>query len=365
MKRNILSVLVVCGILFSSQISYTKPIVIRIHCWKDYSKPYLNKFKKIIKRKYNKDIKVVITLASNPKAFWDVSRGKIADIITPAHNLFKSKNSIFITKKIVLPVNLNNIPNYKFILSNLQKNRFVTIKDQVYGVPYTMGSYGLAYNSKKVKEPSSWNVLWEDKNKNKYTISKDYSDCNIYITALSLGIEYKSIYSFNKILKKITLFKFQEKLNKLSRNSFSKWTGTANYKEFHNLSYAATWGYAVAKANKNGGKWKMANPHEGTTMWVDHWSITQAVKGDKLKKRLCEEWINYCLSPEPQIGSIRNWGVSPVVSNINRLLTKEEIITFKVGNVKYWKSISLWENQNRDTTEAYKSLWKRAMYLSK
>ncbi|MCP4355604.1 MAG: extracellular solute-binding protein, partial [Proteobacteria bacterium] len=323
MKRYILSVLVVCGILFSSQISYTKPTVIRIHCWKDYSKPYLDSFQKLIKRKYKKDIKVVITITSNPVEFWDVSRGETADLITPAHNLLKSKNSIFITKKIVLPVNLNNIPNYKFIMPNLQRDRFVTYDNKVYAVPYTMGSYGLAYNSKKVKEPLSWNVLWDDKNKNKYTISKDYPDCNIYITALSFGVDYKSIYSFNKILKKTTLFKFQEKLNKLSRNSFSKWTGTADYKQFPVLSYATTWGYAVAKANKNGGKWKMATPREGTTMWVDHWSITQAVKGNKFKKRLCEEWINYCLSPEPQIGAIRNWGVSPVVSNINRLLTKD------------------------------------------
>ncbi len=346
-------------------VSFAEHITIRIHCWKGYSKPYTGQFLELVKKKYKKDIRLVITNVSNPEEFWDVSRRSKADLISPAHNILKSRNGVFINKGIVLPVNLKNIPNYKFLLPILQRNKFVTENGKIYGVPYTMGSYGLAYNSKKVKKPESWQVLWNEKNKKTYTISQDYPDCNIYITALVLGADYNVLYNYNKLMKQIPLLEFQKKLNMLSINSFSMWKGTADYKEFPSLSYAATWGYAVVKANKNGGDWKMATPIEGSTMWIDHWVITQSVKDNLLKKVLCEEWINYCLSPNLQVGAIRNWGVSPVVSNIENLLTEDEIQIFKVGDIQYWKTLSLWENQGFDTVYGYKNLWGRALNIQK
>jgi len=342
------------------QIAASKDMTLRIHCWEGYAKPYVKNFVELVKKKYKIDIQLKITNVSNPEEFWQLSRGKMVDLISPAHNIPKSPSWAYVNGKVALPVNLDNVPRYKDLLPMLQKNEFVTQNDQVYAVPYTMGPYGLGYNAEKVKKPDSWNVLWEKASEGYYTISKDYPDCNIYVSSLVLGADYDDLYNYDRLFKKISKKDIQKKLNLLAKNSGSLWQGTANPDEFSHLKYAATWGYAVAKANAKGLKWKMAKPREGSTMWVDHWLITYAVK-DPLKKKLCEEWINYCLGPELQVGVIRNWGVSPVVTSIKHLITPSEIETFNVADNDYWKTLSLWKFQKKRTKNAYSIFWKNAI----
>jgi len=342
------------------QMAVSKEMTIRIHCWEGYAKPYVKNFVKMVKEKHNIDIHLKITNVSDPNEFWELSRGKKVDLISPAHNIPRSPSWKFVKGKVALPINLSNVPRYKELLSMLQKNEFVTLNDKVYAVPYTMGPYGLGYNAEKVKEPESWNVLWEKGSEGFYSISKDYPDCNIYVSSLVLGAGYDDLYNVAHLFKKISKKNIENKLNGLAKNAGSLWQGTANPDEFGRLKYAATWGYAVAKANANGLKWKMAKPREGSTMWVDHWLITFAVK-DPLKKQLCEEWINYCLGPELQVGVIRNWGVSPVVTSINHLLTKSEVETFNVADNDYWKTLSLWKFQEKRTKNTYGILWKNAI----
>ncbi len=343
-----------------ASIAPAEDLTIRIHCWEKYAKPYVAGFKKVIKSKYNKDIEVIITSVSNPSEFWELSRAKKVDIISPAHNIPKSRRWKFVQANVALPIDLENIPNYKHLLAVQQKNSFVTIKGRVFAVPYAIGHYGLAYNADKVKKPVSWSVLLEDNAMGKYSISRDYSDCNIYITALMLGASYDSLYDIDLLLSKVSKQEIQNILNKLATRAASLWEGTANPDEFSELSYAATWGYGVAEANRKGGNWKMAQPKEGATAWIDHWLITYAVEKDVFKKKICEEWINYCLSPDVQVGVIRNWGVSPVVVNIKNKITQKEINTFRVGDNKYWKALSYWENQNTRTSNFYQLLWKQA-----
>lgn len=359
LKCKFILIGVVAFVLMQSSIVFAKEITLNILCWEGYTKQYTANFIKLMKEKHKVDIKFNIKNISAPQEFWDAARPKKVDLISPAHNILKSDKWKFIKGRVALPIDLKNVPNYKNLLPMLQKNQFVTKGKDVFAVPYTMGPYGLCYNADKVPEPKSWDVLWSEKAKNKFSISKDYPSCNIYVTALVLGANYKEIYDFGVLSKKIGVAKLQKKLDVLGKNAFSLWAGTAQPDEFPKLSYATTWGYAVAAANAKGGNWKMANPKEGGTMWVDHWVITHAVKGDKFKKKICEEWINYCLSDQLQIGVVRNWGVSPVLSEVKGL-TAEEISVFNVGNDKYWESLSLWENQDNRTQNGFKVLWKKA-----
>ncbi len=359
------------SIAMKAEITGAEEITLRLHCWSGYSKPYVESFRKWIKGKYGVNIRMEITNVSDPIEFWHLSRSKQVDLISPAHNILRCSDWPFIDKQVAVPVDLGNIPNYQYLLPVLRRNEFVTVKGEVYGVPYTMGTYGLAYNTQKAEAPETWKVLWNESSKHSYTISKDYSDCNIYITALALGATYENLYDIEQMasvmglpylgLSQLQSSPFQKKLNALAANAYSLWQGTANPDEFDRLSYAATWGYAVQQANKKGLKWKMADPVEGTTMWVDHWVVTYAVKDDPFKKRLCEEWIDYCLGKDLQIGVIRNWGVSPVVTNINESLTQDEIDTFHVGDNEYWKSLSLWKNQSGRTKSIYNMLWGNAV----
>ena len=342
-----------------STAALSTEIPLRILCWQGYAQPYVVEFQRLIKRKYGIDITVQVSHVSSPADFWKLSRAKKVDLISPAHNLLKSNKWNYIQGKIALPLNLENIPNYRYLLQFLRTNSFVAEGEEVFGIPYAMGPYGLAYNADKVSAPDSWGVLWQEHAKKRFTLSKDYPDCNIYITALALGATYDELYDYDKLISHISKRKLERGVKQLIENAASFWVGTADYTEFSQLTYAATWGYAVAQANLHGGNWKMAYPEEGTTMWVDHWVITHSLKGQPLKKQLAEEWINYCLSNEVQLGVLRNWGVSPVVTNINDRLTPVEREIYKLGNNEYWKTLSLWQTQSTRTHNAYKNLWER------
>lgn len=338
-----------------------EPIVIRIHCWEGYAEPYVEGFKTKMREKHGVEVHLVITNVSDPGEFFEKARKKEVDLISPAHNIPKSRRWPFIDGNIALPLRLENIPHYVHVLSVLQKNPFVTKGEKVYGAPYTMGPYGLAYNTEKVaEEPTSWAVLWEEKNRGHYSVSLDYADCNIYTAALVLGASYEEIYDYGKLTARISPRELQAKLNDLARYAASLWVGTENAEEFGDLWYAAAWGVGVSRANAKGLQWKMAKPKEGTTFWVDHWVITYAVE-DEMKRLLCEEWIDYCLSPEIQVAMLRNWGTSPVVVNVKDRLTDEEIQTFNVGNNEYWKTLSLWQHQDVRTQNSYKLMWETAV----
>lgn len=352
--------LMVFGI-FHTSVAYAESVTLRILCWEGYAAPYVKGFQDLMQQKYNMDVQIEIEYVSSPDEFWQKSRAKKVDLISPAHNLLKSNKWRFAKSQVALPVDLKRIPNYQYVLPFLKYNHHVTENGKVYGIPYAMGPYGLAYNADKVEAPDSWGVLWKQNSKHNFTISRDYSDCNIYIAALILGAGYEYLYDYDRLMLRVDSKKLIQKVDQLVSNAASLWVGTVDYKDLEGLSYAATWGYGVVQANKYGGNWKMAQPKEGTTMWVDHWVMTYALKNKPLKKKLSEEWINYCLSPDVQISVIRNWGVSPVVSNINKYLTKEGLAVYRLCDDAYWRSLLLKGKQDERTQNAYRHIWNESV----
>ncbi len=136
---------------------------LRILCWEGYAPgTHTKQFEQFIKNRYDIDLKVVVKDVSDPKEFFYEIRAKNVDLISPAHNIPKSHQWNLIRGKLVLPINLENIPNYQYIIPALKKAEYITQDDKIYGVPIVYGPYGLAYNTSLVKkEPKSWNVFWE------------------------------------------------------------------------------------------------------------------------------------------------------------------------------------------------------------
>ena len=188
----------------------------------------------------------------------------------------------------------------------------------------------------------------------KYTINNNFPKCNVWITALSLGYTYDQIFDVNKLDRA----KVQEKLDVLAKNAKSLWDGSANPDEFPELSLATDWGFAAQQANLKGGKWLIASPKEGGTAWIDYWCITHAAKG--IVKRLCEEWIDFQLSPAQQAQVVKMQGVSPVVDNVGSWVTEQEKEMFHVGDNDYFKTVALWRVLSEETQKAFDEMWEAA-----
>ena len=355
----VVGIIVLTGAIFGAE---NWRLTLRIRAYVGYADPCVEQFKHLVKEKFGVDLTIDLTVAETPQDLYEAAKNKRADLISPSNNLFKSKVWPFLNENLVLPLPIDQIPNYQYVLPIFQYSQFVTENDQVYGTPLAAGPYGLAYNEDLVEEePTSWNVLWDERYQGKYSISADYPECNIYVTALALGANYDLLYDPATLLNSIPLHQLRSKLNALAKNAFSFWKGTANVEEMDELALITTWGYEVQQANQKGLHWKLANPKEGVIAWLDHWAITSAVEKDSLKYKVCLEWLNFSLSPDVQGKVVSEWGNTPVVGNLMDHYTDKEIEIFKIGNQDFWKKVSLWGIIDPLSLHTAEALWNYAM----
>ncbi len=331
---------------------------INITCWEGYAdKAVIDAFKSAIKEKYNIEVEIKANYATGQEDFYNAAKNGTADLISPPADMAKTPRFNCFTKgsELLSPLDMKTIPNFKHMLPFFKADKSLLSGGKRYGLPYNCGPYGLAYNTDIVKEaPTSWNIFWNPEYAGKYTINNNFHKVNIWITALALGYKYADLFNIDKLDRA----KIQPKLNELVKGAKSLWDGEANADEFPQLALATTWGFAVVKANQKGGHWKLANPKEGGSAWIDYWCITQAAKGQK--KKLCEEWINLQLSPAFQAAVVKQQGVSPVVSNVGDLVTPEEKVLFHVGKNDYFKTVAIWQVMSEKTEKAFGEMWEEA-----
>ncbi|MCP4714458.1 MAG: extracellular solute-binding protein [Deltaproteobacteria bacterium] len=350
-------ILCVCIVLLSFPLSFAEEL--RILCWDGYAVPeYTQPFEKMIKVKYGIDLTVSVQKLSDPQEFFDGIRGRKADIISPAHNVPKSAQWPFIKGELVLPINLKNIPNYTDLIPLLQKAEYITENGHVYGVPIVYGSYGLMYNTGIIKNaPDSWNIFWDPRYAGKYAISADYHEVNVYITALASGLDKDRIFEYSQVNTPEII----RRVNGLAQNAKTFWVGVDTADVLQGLAFATAWGFARPELARRGEVWKMAHPREGTTGWVDNWMIGYSLKDKPTLKRIAEEWINYSIGPEVQVGYVRNISQFPVNLSIRDRMTPEEIETFHLDDPTYFKKdFILWKTLSRLNQTGLRRIWKRA-----
>ncbi|HEG42934.1 MAG TPA: extracellular solute-binding protein [Phycisphaerales bacterium] len=309
--------------------------VLRLLIWEGYAPTkYVEEFEKQIEAKYGRKVKLQISFVEGGDDFYNPVRSKKADLITVGAELIHAEQFNYITNKLILPLDLENIPNHKHVISALRKADYLLSNGNTYGVPICQGPYGLAYNTEKFeKEPDTWKVLWDPKYKGKYIIGGKESQYNIGTTALAFGYPSELISSYDALNNR----NFTEKLRQLTTNAHSFWIGQDTADDLSGLSLAAVWGDSLGALKKRGEIWKIAEPKEGTLCWVDNYAITWALADKPFLKKVAEEWINKLLEPDYQVDYIvREITLGPITTNIGDRLTAEEKKQLNIGvaNVK-------------------------------
>ncbi len=330
----VVAVLVVGAVVFCDRPVHAEKM--RFLVWEGYTpEKWINKYKSIVKDKYNVDLEVEVKFVESADQFIKALKGRSADIIAPSHNIPKDPRYKMISGKLTLPIDLNNIPNYKNIIATLQKADYCTENGQVYAVPFVYGPYGLAYNADKIEEPKSWNIFWDPKYAKQYTIAGDYFEVNIFTTALAMGVDKSKVGNYKELNNK----EFLEKLTTLYSNAKSFWEGVDTPEALQGLPFSTSWGFALPELKKRGENWKMANPKEGTTGWIDNFVISHTLREKPKMKRIAEEWLNLAISPEFQTDVVvRGLGSAPVNLNIKDMLTPEEVADYHLDDPDYFQN---------------------------
>ena len=318
--------------------------ILRIDVWTSYApEEAINDFKKIILKKYNKNIQVEARVVLSPDEFFDRVRSGQVDIFSPSHNFLKDERTEFIKHNLVLPITQKDVPNLALVEKRYITNSFVTEKQKLYGIPAAAGGYSLLYNKDLFKTaPTSWNVLWDPKYKKKYAISKDFYEANIYITALALGYGPEDMSDISKI----DTPHFKLKLKELLSNAHF-WDGAPKDKDLNGILFSTAWGLTGSVKDDTTNRWVFSFPKEGITFWTDYLSVTTAANRNPFARTLAFEWLDMVLSRayQEKYITVKSKYLSPTPNAISNAVfagnvTNEEALKYLNTKSFYWPIIS-------------------------
>lgn len=334
--------------------------VLRLLVWEGYApEEQRQKFQRYIKQKYDVDLELSVSYIEETEDCYRALRLKTADILSPAHNRINDSRFRMFDLGLVLPLELENIPNYANLAEQFQQLDHLTHQGRAYGAPFAWGPYGLIYNEDLVDAPpASWNALWESRYNNRFTIA-DLGEHNIYITALALGYSEDDLKSFDALNNA----DFKNKLGQLVRNNHNLWQGVDTAEDLQGMALATSWGFSLPELKALGKNWKWAPLQEKSPGWIDNYIISHSLKDEPIRKRIAEEWINFALSAEFQADVlVKGLSARPVNADTRGLLNEEQIENAGLANThSVTESFILMPELDRRTRNGFDLLWDKAL----
>ncbi len=186
-KKNFTITLLILGIvitLFAGCGKNTDRVTINVYNWGDYiDEDTIRDFEKIYNIRVNYD-----QFATNEEMYVKIKSGSSKyDVLFPSDYMIER----MIEEDLLHKIDLNNIPNYKYIESHFKNLDFDPNNE--YSVPYFWGTMGILYNKTMVdEEVDSWKILWDEKYQDEIFMLDSQRD--------SIGITLKMLgYSLNTI----------------------------------------------------------------------------------------------------------------------------------------------------------------------
>ncbi len=139
-------------------ISSVSAETLRILTWEGVlTEAHQQKLINLTKQKFGVDLKLELTYVHGTDDFFPGLRAGKADMIISDHYVYKDERFRLIKHRLVLPLELKNIPNHTKVYPVLQMSDFYTENGKCYAIPLGHGPYGLAYNTAIVRDgwPSS------------------------------------------------------------------------------------------------------------------------------------------------------------------------------------------------------------------
>lgn len=224
------------------------------------------------------------TFATNEELYSKLrGAGASYDIIIPSDYMIGK----MITEDMLLPINLENIPNYQFIGEQYQHALYDP--DNRFSVPYTWGYVGIIYNKNEVEpeEVSTWDILWDEKHLGEILMFSNPRDA-FAIAQAKLGYSLNTT-SRDELAECLEALKAQKPLVQayVMDEIFDKMLGG----EATLAPYYAGDAVTMMGENEDLG---FAAPREGTNLFVDAVCIPRGAKNPEA----AELYINFLCEPE-------------------------------------------------------------------
>ena len=251
------------------------------------------------------------------------------------------------------PVNTALVPNYANISSFLKNQKWNSVNGVMYGVPHGWGANVLAYNSAKVKKPTSWSVVFDPKSPyagkiTAYDSPIYIADAAMYLMAKqpSLGIKNPYALDQKQLDAAVALLKGQKKI---VGEYWSDYTKSVQSFESGNTLLGSSW-QVIANIINGDKKVKVDStvPSEGATGWSDTWMISSKAK----HPNCMYQWMNWITSPKVNAQVAEYFGEAP--SNqaaCTQTADKTFCDTYHAKDAAYASKIWYWTTPTSDCVD--------------
>lgn len=272
--------------------------ILKIYNWADYmDEEVLAEFPQWYKEQTGEDIRIIYQVFDiNEIMLTKVELGhEDFDLICPSEYIIER----MLKKNLLLPIdrNFGKTPDYiknisPYIQEQLNKLSQPGRITTDYVVPYMWGTAGILYNKNFITkdEVTSWECLWNPKNKGKILMKDSYRDAYgtaiIYAHAQELADGTLSVEQLMNDNSSEAIALAESYLKKMKPNiagweaDFGKEMMTKN-KAWLNLTWSGDAVWAMDEAEAVGVELDYEVPREGSNIWYDGWAIPKYARNVK------------------------------------------------------------------------------------
>ena len=256
------------------------------------------------------------------------------------------------------PVNVDLVPNYKTIFSDLKDQPYNTFDGVNYGIPHGRGANLLMWNTEEIKPaPTSWDVILDPEkatqNKGRISAYDDpiyIADAAVYLKAHEpdLGIENPYRLNDEQFEAAVDLLKEQRP------NVGEYWSeATKQISAFAggDSTVGTTWQYQYFLLQEEGEPVAASPasqgflPSEGATGWSDTWMISSEAKHPNCMYK----WMDWIVSPKANAQVAEYFGEAPAQSlACDQTGDKEFCSKYHAEDPGFWKRVYYWETPLAD-----------------
>ena len=256
------------------------------------------------------------------------------------------------------PVNVDLVPNYETIFSDLKNQPYNTFDGQPYGIPHGRGANLLMWNDDDVKPaPDSWNVMLDPEmaaeHKGRISVYDDpiyIADAAVYLMTHEPDLGIENPYELNE-----EQFEAAVDLLKEQRPNVGEyWSEAAKQiSAFANadVNVGTTWQYQYFALQEEGEPVAASPasqgflPKEGATGWSDTWMISSEAKHPNCMYM----WMDWIVEPKVNAEVAEYFGEAPAQSlACNETAEKGFCAKYHAEDPAFWERVYYWQTPLAD-----------------
>jgi putative spermidine/putrescine transport system substrate-binding protein len=256
------------------------------------------------------------------------------------------------------PVNVDLVPNYETVFSDLKDQDYNTFDGQPYGIPHGRGANLLMWNSNEVKPaPTSWNVTLDPKVASKfkgkisqYDDPMSIAEAAVYLKTHQPDLGIEDPYELNE-----EQFEAAVQLMKEQRPLVGEYWAEAEKQissfASGDIQVGTTWQYQYFLLQEEG-KPVAASPasqgflpKEGATGWSDTWMISSEAEHPNCMYM----WMNWIIEPVANAQVAEYFGEAPAQEKACEHTKDKEFCTkYHAEDPAFWDRVYYWKTPLAD-----------------